>query len=105
MMLGVRNGFQGLRDGEIAPLSWRDVEGWTADGGAELGTRRTIPPVEQLYAISRSMEAHNLDALMVIGGWNAYQAAYVMHAERDRYPAFQIPIVCVPVVSGRARAR
>ncbi len=95
-MLGVRNGFVGLRDGEVAPLTWRDVEGWTADGGSELGTRRQIPTVDQLYAISRSMEEAKIDALLVIGGWNAYQAAYLMHAEEQRYPAFNIPIVCIP---------
>ena len=95
-MLGVRNGFVGMRDGEIEELGWDAVEGWVADGGAELGTRRTIPPLEHLYGISRSLEEANVEALMVIGGWNAYQAAYTLHAERDRYPAFKIPIICVP---------
>ncbi len=95
-MLGVRSGFVGLRDGDIHELEWGDVEGWTADGGAELGTRRTIPPIDQWYSISRSMEDHRIDALMIIGGWNAYQAAFQMHQERDRYPAFKIPIIAVP---------
>jgi len=95
-MLGVNGGFPGLRDGNISELTWEDVEGWTADGGAELGTRRTIPPLEQLYPISRSLEQANVDALIVIGGWNAYQAAYLLYSERDRYPAFKMPIVCIP---------
>lgn len=95
-MLGVRNGFVGMRDGQIEEMTWDDVEGWTGEGGAELGTRRTIPSVEHLYPISRSLEEHGVDALMVIGGWNAYQAAYLLHSEKDRYPAFNIPIVCVP---------
>ena len=95
-MLGVREGFPGLRDGKISELHWGDVEGWTADGGAELGVRRTVPPTEELYSISRSLEDANVDALLVIGGWNAYRAAYLLHSERDRYPAFNIPIICVP---------
>lgn len=95
-MVGVQDGFIGLRDGDLRELSWSDVEGWTADGGAELGVRRSIPKVEYLYSIGRSLEDNRIDALIVIGGWNAYQAAYLLHAEEGRYPAFKIPIVCVP---------
>ncbi|WP_420176279.1 6-phosphofructokinase [Luteococcus sp. OSA5] len=95
-MLGVHNGFIGMRDGDLEELTWDDVEGWTGEGGAELGTRRRIPELEHLYSISRALEEHKVDALLVIGGWNAYQAAYLLHKEKDRYPAFNIPIVCVP---------
>ncbi|MFT4216548.1 MAG: 6-phosphofructokinase [Micropruina sp.] len=95
-MLGIHDGFPGLRDGKVSELTWGDVEAWTADGGANLGLRRTIPPVEQLYTISRQLEDHKVDALLVIGGWNAYQSAHLLHNERERYPAFRIPIVCVP---------
>ena len=95
-MLGIRDGFVGLRDGSVKELNWGDVEGWIGDGGAELGVRRTVPSVEELYAISRAMETHELNALLVIGGWNAYQAANLLYREQDRYPAFRIPMVCVP---------
>ena len=95
-MLGIHDGFPGLRDGRISELTWGDVEAWTADGGANLGVRRTIPTLEDLYAISRQLEDHGVDALLVIGGWNAYQSAHLLHQERDRYPAFRIPIICVP---------
>lgn len=95
-MLGIHNGFHGLRDGEISELDWATVEGWTADGGAELGVRRSVPKLDWLYSISRSLEEHRVDALLVIGGWNAYQSAHVLYTERERYPAFNLPIVCVP---------
>lgn len=95
-MLGVRGGFPGLRDGDISELSWGDVEGWTQPGGAELGIRREVPSVEHLYSISRALEEHQVDALLVIGGFNAYLSAHLLHGERDRYPAFRMPIVCVP---------
>ncbi len=95
-MLGVRGGFPGLRDGKVEQLGWEDVEGWVAEGGANLGIRRSIPKVEELYSIGRQLEEHRIDALLVIGGWNAYQSAFLMHQEKDRYPAFRIPIVCVP---------
>ncbi|VEG30044.1 6-phosphofructokinase [Actinomyces howellii] len=95
-MLGVYGGFPGLLDGDVHELSWDDVEGWVGNGGAELGTRREIPTIEQLYALGRSIESHEIDALLVIGGFNAYLAAHKLVTERDRYPAFKIPIVCVP---------
>lgn len=95
-MLGVHGGFPGLRDGRITELEWGDVEGWVGDGGAHLGLRRDVPAVEELYAISRALEEHKVDALLVAGGWNAYRAAHLLYSERDRYPAFRIPIVCLP---------
>ena len=95
-MLGVQDGFPGLRDGHIAELSWSDVEGWLVDGGADLGVRRTIPVVEELCRISRAIEDHRIDALLMIGGWNGYQAAELLHREQDRFPACGLPIVCVP---------
>ncbi len=95
-MLAVRDGFIGLRDATIEELTWPDVEGWIAEGGAELGVRRTVPSVEELYAISRSLETYDINALLVIGGWNAYQAANVLFREQDRYPSFRIPMVCIP---------
>ena len=95
-MLGVYGGFPGLLDGDVRELSWDDVEGWVGDGGAELGTRREIPTIEQLYSLGRAIESHRIDALLIIGGFNAYLSAYELVSERDRYPAFKIRIICVP---------
>lgn len=95
-MLGVRGGFPGLIDGAVDELSWDDVEGWAFAGGAELGTRRTEPSLEQFYAIGRSIETQQIDGLMIIGGINAYMSGYELVSQRDRYPAFRIPIVLVP---------
>mgnify|MGYP002353489406 FL=1 len=96
VMLGVHGSFAGLVDGRIKELTWGDVEGWTALGGAELGASRQTPTTEQLYAVARSLETHGIDALLVIGGWKAYQALHRLDSERERYPAFKIPMVCLP---------
>lgn len=95
-MLGVRGSWKGLADNEVDELTWADVEGWAFKGGAELGTRREVPGVEQYYALGRAVERNELDALIVIGGLNAYLAVHEMMKERDRYPAFRIPIVLIP---------
>nr|WP_309957462.1 6-phosphofructokinase [Arcanobacterium hippocoleae] len=95
-MIGIEGGFPGLLAGDLHELKWGDVEGWAEDGSAELGTRRTIPSVDQYYKLSRAIEDARLDALLIIGGFKGYKAAYSMVHERDRYPAFEIPIACVP---------
>lgn len=95
-MLGVDGSWSGLIEDKVSTLSWADVEGWAFHGGAELGTRRPVPAVEQFYAIGRAIERNSIDALLVIGGLNAYLAVHDMAKERDRYPAFRIPTVLVP---------
>jgi len=95
-MIGVEDGFPGLIGGMMRPLSWKDVDGWSQEGGATLGTRRQAPRVEDLYAIGRAVEEARLDALIAIGGWTAYEGLALMLAERDRYPSLRLPLVCVP---------
>ncbi|HYN30456.1 MAG TPA: 6-phosphofructokinase [Dermatophilaceae bacterium] len=95
-MLGVENGLGGLARGRVRALALPDVEGWSGLGGAELGTRRGVVDVRSLYDISRSVEDNELEALLVIGGWDAYESVRRLQAERDRYPALDIPIVCLP---------
>ncbi|WP_024286669.1 6-phosphofructokinase [Cellulomonas sp. KRMCY2] len=95
-MLGVRGSFQGLIDGQVSEMTWGDVDGWVGLGGAELGTSRATPSVEQYYAVSRALENHDIEALLVVGGHSAYEATYRMLQERDRYPGFHVPVICLP---------
>lgn len=95
-MLGVRGSFKGLIDGRISELGWGEVDAWVGDGGAELGTRRPVPSEEQLYALGRAIEQHQIDAIVLIGGFNAYLSARLISKEQSRYPAFRLPIVVVP---------
>jgi hypothetical protein len=59
-MLGVHNGFPGLIAGDIRELDWTSVQGWGTSGGAGLGTNCKFPGDGDLYAIARTIEAHNL---------------------------------------------
>lgn len=95
-VLGVQGSFEGLIAGSVKPLAWEDVEGWGFSGGAEIGTRRPIPSVEQFYSLGRSIENNRIDGMIVVGGYNAYLAVQKMFNERDRYPAFNIPMLLVP---------
>lgn len=95
-MVGVKGGLPGLIDSDFVDLDWKKVDDWSFLGGAELGTRRRIPTVDQYYALGRAIENAGIDALLIIGGLKGYEAAAGMMAERHRYPAFNIPIICVP---------
>lgn len=95
-MVGIEGGLPGLVSGDIVPLSWSDVDSWSGLGGAQLGTRRTIPSVDEFYAMGRTLESHGIDGLVIIGGLNGYEAAAMMKDERTRFPAFRIPIMVIP---------
>lgn len=95
-MLGVHNGFPGLIAGDIKELDWTSVQGWGTSGGASLGTNRKLPGDGDLYAIARTIEAHNIQGLLMIGGWAGYQAAYRLYSERIHFPVFNLPIICLP---------
>jgi len=96
IMLGVQNGFQGLINGNIREMDWMSVSGWASMGGAELGTTRKVPDRRHFYSIARTMEKHQVDGLLIVGGWDAYTAAYQMYQERENFSAFNIPMICLP---------
>jgi 6-phosphofructokinase 1 len=95
-MLAFRNGFAGLIEGELEELNWMSVSGWVARGGAELGTNRTIPKGSDFYSIARNLESAKIDGLLMIGGWTGYQAVYQLFTRRADFPAFNIPLICLP---------
>ena len=96
IMLGIRNGFEGFARGEVEELSWMSVNGWASRGGSELGTNRTTPGGSDLYRIARAIEEYEIHGILIIGGWPAYETAYKFNNERSNYPAFNIPLVCLP---------
>jgi len=96
IMLGVNNGFEGLAEGQVKEMVWTSVSGWASLGGSMLGTSRKVPKGKDLYEIARAIENHHIDAMLVIGGWNAYEGIHAMISERLNFPAFNIPIACLP---------
>ena len=96
IVLGVKNGFYGLIDGDIEELDWMSMSGMAPRGGAELGTNRKIPSGSDFYAIARQLEKHKINGLLMIGGWPGYQSLYQMYTKRGDFPAFNIPMICLP---------
>jgi 6-phosphofructokinase 1 len=96
IMIGVRRGFQGMIEGDLFEMDWMDVNGWAITGGSELGTDRHVPTGSDLYGIARAIENHKIDGLLIVGGFAGYEAAYRLLRERSNFPAFDIPVVCLP---------
>jgi 6-phosphofructokinase 1 len=96
VMLGVSHGFEGLIKDDIKEMEWMSVAGWAGLGGSELGTNRKVPDGQELYAIARSMEKEGIQGVLVIGGYTGYQAAHRLYEARRTFPAFNLPIVCLP---------
>ncbi|XP_029384497.1 ATP-dependent 6-phosphofructokinase, platelet type isoform X11 [Echeneis naucrates] len=67
-MFAVSDGFEGFYKGQIKEIKWADVGGWTGQGGSLLGTKRTLP-AKHLEKIAEQMRKHNINALLVIGGF------------------------------------
>jgi 6-phosphofructokinase 1 len=95
-MLAIHNGFEGLLEGEISEMDWMSVSSWASHGGAELGTSRMALEENSLLEVARQFEAHNIQALLMIGGWAGYESAYLMHTQRQAFREFNIPLVCLP---------
>ncbi|XP_058039891.1 ATP-dependent 6-phosphofructokinase, platelet type isoform X1 [Ahaetulla prasina] len=94
-MLAVTDGFEGFSRGQIKEIRWGDVGGWTGQGGSILGTKRTLPG-KYLEKIAEHMRAHSINALLVIGGFEAYLGLLELSSAREKYEAFCIPMVMVP---------
>ena len=91
-VVAVRNGFDGLAKDEVEEFGWMSVHGWGSVGGSNLGTSRKVPSDSDFAAIAHTLEAHAIEGLLLIGGWSAYEAALELYRQRDRFPAFNIPV-------------
>lgn len=96
LVYGIRRGFTGLVEDDVQEMDWMSVNGWAPMGGAELGTNRQVPDGRDFYAIARTIETRGIEALLAIGGWEAYDGVHRLFVERSNFPAFDIPMVCLP---------
>ncbi len=89
--LGIHNGWQGLIEGDLEPLTEVSVSGITSLGGTILGTSR-IDPLKKpgdVEKIRNTIKSYGIDALVVIGGNGTLSAAYELTASG-------IPLIGVP---------
>ncbi|XP_034365821.1 ATP-dependent 6-phosphofructokinase, platelet type isoform X2 [Arvicanthis niloticus] len=94
-MFAIYDGFDGFANGQIKEISWGDVGGWTGQGGSILGTKRTLPG-KYLKKIAEQMHFHSINALLIIGGFEAYLGLLELAAAREKHEEFCVPMVMVP---------
>uniref|UniRef100_A0A3B5ADD8 6-phosphofructokinase type C-like n=1 Tax=Stegastes partitus TaxID=144197 RepID=A0A3B5ADD8_9TELE len=94
-MFAVSDGFEGFYKGQIKEIKWGDVGGWTGQGGSLLGTKRTLPG-KHLEKIAEQIRIHNINALLVIGGFEALESLLQLYEARADYEDFCIPICMLP---------
>ncbi|XP_049541526.1 ATP-dependent 6-phosphofructokinase isoform X4 [Anopheles darlingi] len=94
-VMGIHDGIEGLIGGHIKKMEWSDVTGWVGQGGAFLGTKRTLPE-GKFKEISARLKEFNIQALLIIGGFEAYHAAGQLTDQRANYKEFCIPLVVIP---------
>ncbi|XP_061603139.1 ATP-dependent 6-phosphofructokinase, muscle type-like isoform X1 [Phyllopteryx taeniolatus] len=94
-MLAVHDGFDGLAHGQIEPINWTSVSGWTGLGGSMLGTKRTLPG-KLMEEISQNIAKFNIHALVIVGGFEAYVGGLEIVQAREKYEEVCIPMVVIP---------
>nr|XP_046226513.1 ATP-dependent 6-phosphofructokinase, platelet type isoform X1 [Scatophagus argus] len=94
-MFAVSDGFEGFYKGQIKEIKWGDVGGWTGQGGSLLGTKRTLP-AKHTEKIAEQMRKHNINALLIVGGFEAFLSLLELLTARGKYDEFCVPMVMVP---------
>lgn len=100
--VALHNGFPGLcrhHDdkplGSVREISWLDAENWGSKGGSELGTNRALPS-EDFKTVAFCFEKYKIDALFVVGGFEAFTSVSELRKARADYDAFKIPMTILP---------
>ncbi|XP_056131296.1 phosphofructokinase, muscle b [Lampris incognitus] len=94
-MLAVHDGFEGLAQGMVVPINWAGVGGWTGKGGSMLGTKRILPST-MMEDISLTITKFNIHALVIIGGFEAFEGGLELVQAREKYEELCIPLVVIP---------
>ncbi len=80
-IVGVRNGYRGLSEGDFHAMGRRDVGGIIQMGGTKLGTTRYEPLKTSREKALQSLHRHEIATLIVIGGNGSQSGAHALHAE------------------------
>lgn len=90
-VLGILDGWKGLIEGNVKPLTDADISGILPKGGTILGTSRTNPfkEKENVDKLLKNAKKFKIDALIAIGGEDTLGVALKLHK-------MGVPIVGVP---------
>ncbi|CAK5055074.1 unnamed protein product [Meloidogyne enterolobii] len=94
-VFGINNAFEGLAEGKIEELDWEAVAGWGRVGGSKLGTQKQLP-TKYMDQIAVQLKKYQIQALLIVGGFEAFHSALILSRNKEQYPEFAIPICVVP---------
>ena len=79
-IVGIKDGWRGLLEGEFLPLDLKSASGILPRGGSILGTSRTNPFKQENGArkILKNAKKNGIEAVVVIGGEDTLSVAYKM---------------------------
>lgn len=91
-VLGIKNGWRGLVEGDVEPLTRYSITGILPRGGTILGTSRFNPvgDPQSLQLLEQNWKKFGLSALIVVGGDGTLSAALDMWRQHQ-YPVIGIP--------------
>ena len=84
-IIGIKNGWRGLAEGDVEPLTRASVTGILPRGGTILGTSRLNPldSPETLERVKLNWQKFGLEALIVVGGEGSLAAAFDIWHEHN----------------------
>jgi 6-phosphofructokinase 1 len=90
-VIGIRNGWKGIVEGEVEPLTDFSVTGILPKGGTIIGTSRTNPfkNEEHVQQMLTNIKKFGIDALVAIGGDDTLSVAARLHE-------MHIPVIGIP---------
>ena len=90
-VIGFRNGWKGVAQGDVQPLGRSDIRNVLPVGGTLLGTARFHPHSEDggMDAVLGTLEAERIDALVCIGGDGTVHAA-------SKVAEAGVPMIAIP---------
>lgn len=91
-VLGIKNGWRGIVEGDVEPLTRSAVTGILPRGGTILGTSRLNPldSPETLTSVKKNWQRFSLEGLIVVGGEGTLSAAL------DIWRDHNLPLVGIP---------
>ena len=91
----INNGFVGLLKDLVFQATWLRVDSWASSGGSELGVNRVLPNVD-LHGVAKQLQKHNIQGLLIIGGFEAFTSIKILSEARPEFPALRIPLIGLP---------
>lgn len=90
-VIGIRNGWKGIVEGEVEPLTEFSVTGILPKGGTIIGTSRTNPFKDDAHVqqMLTNIKKFGIDAIIAIGGDDTLSVAARLHE-------LNIPVIGIP---------